>query len=152
MLETVIMKKLMIALAVIFGISLCASAKDNYAHDASVLPKAAQTTIANNFKAKVSLVKIDKDWGRVSEYEVILTDGSEISFDKDGNWENVEVNNSRSVPSAFVPAQVRKVVAGQQPGQRIVGVDRDRRGYDIELSNGIEMKFDKAGKFLGYDD
>ena len=97
-------------------------------------------------------MKIDKDWGRVSEYEVILTDGSEISFDKDGNWENVEVNNSRSVPSAFVPAQVRKVVAGQQPGQRIVGVDRDRRGYDIELSNGIEMKFDKAGKFLGYDD
>ena len=146
------MKKLMIALAVIFGIFLCASAKDTYAHDASVLPKAAQTTIANNFKAKVSLVKIDKDWGRVSEYEVILTDGSEISFDKDGNWENVEVNNSRSVPSAFVPAQVRKVVAGQQPGQRIVGVDRDRRGYDIELSNGIEMKFDKAGKFLGYDD
>ena len=28
---------------------------------------------------------------------------------------------------------------------------KERSGYDIELSNGIEMKFDKAGNFKRYD-
>lgn len=146
------MKKLLIACAMILGIAGFACARDSYARDASALPKAAQTTIANNFKSKVSLVKIDKDWGRISEYEVILTDGTEISFDKDGNWDNVEVNNTKSVPAAFVPKSIRAYVAKQQPGQRIVGIDRDRKGYDVELSNGIDLKFDKAGNFLRYDD
>ncbi len=146
------MKKLMIALAMILGVATFSTAKDIYAHDASALPKAAQTTIANNFKAKVSLVKIDKDWGRVSEYDAILTDGTEISFDSKGNWENVEVSNTKSVPAAFVPQAILNFIAKQQPGQRIVGIDRDRRGYEVELSNGIDIKFDKAGKFLSYDD
>lgn len=146
------MKKLLIALAMILGITGFAFAGDTYAHDASALPQTARTVIANNFKAKVSLVKIDKDWGRVSEYEVTLTDGTEINFDREGNWKNVEVSKSKSVPRAFVPQAVRNFVARQQPGQRIVSIERDRKGYDAELSNGIDLKFDKAGKFIRYDD
>ena len=146
------LKNFLIALVAVFTLTNCAQAKDTYAHDASVLPKAAQTTLAKNFKAKVSLVKIDKDFGRISEYEVILMDGTEISFDRDGNWENVEVNNDKSVPSAFIPAAIANFVKQQQPGQRIVGIDKERRGYDVELSNGIDLKFDKQGNFLRYDD
>lgn len=146
------MKKFLLSLVAIVGIALFTQAKDTYAHDASVLPKAAQTVIAKNFKAKVSVVKIDKDFGRISEYEAILTDGTEISFDRDGNWENVEVGNNSSVPAAFVPEAIRRYVAANQSGQRIVGIDKERHGYDVELSNGVEMKFDKAGTFLRYDD
>lgn len=146
------MKKLLVILTMLTCFIGYTSAKDTYAHDASVLPKAAQTVIANNFKAKVSLVKIEKDFGRVSEYEVILNDGTEISFDRDGNWENVEVNNTKSVPSTIVPKAIRAYVAKTHPGQRIVGIDKERKGYEIELSNGIDMKFDKAGQFLRYDD
>lgn len=136
----------------IIGITGFAWAKDTYAHDASVLPQAARTVISNNFKADVSLVNIDKDFGRISEYEVILTDGTEISFDRNGNWENVEVNNVKSVPTSMVPKTIRDYVAKQHAGQRIVGIDKERNGYDIELSNGIDMKFDKAGRFQRYDD
>lgn len=146
------MRKFMLAFAAILGFAVFAQAKDIYAHDAAVLPKAAQTTIANNFKSKVSVVKIDKDFGHISEYEVILMDGTEISFDSDGNWDNVEVNNSLSVPVAFVPAAVRNYVSRNQPGARIVGIDKERRGYDVELSNGVDMKFDLGGNFLRYDD
>lgn len=146
------MKKIMIVMSLILASVGMMSAKDIYAHDASVLPKAAQTVIANNFKAKVSVVKIEKDFGRVSEYEVILNDGTEISFDRDGNWDNVEVNNSKSVPNSMVPQAILAYVKSQHKGQRIVGIDKERNGYEIELSNGIDMKFDKAGKFLRYDD
>lgn len=146
------MKKFILMMTLLIGTVSMACARDEYAHDGSVLPKAAQTVISNNFKAKVSLVKIEKDFGRISEYEVILTDGTEISFDRDGNWDNVEVNNSKSVPASMVPQAIRTYVKNQHTGQRIVGIDKERNGYDIELSNGIDMKFDKAGKFLRYDD
>lgn len=146
------MKKFLLSLVAILGVALFAQAKDTYSHDASVLPKAAQATIANNFKAGVSVVKIDKDFGRVSDYEVVLTNGTEITFDRGGNWDNVEVNNSQSVPAAFVPKAIRDYVNANQKGARIVGIDKERHGYDVELSNGLELKFDKAGNFQRYDD
>ena len=145
------MKKILLMLGLILGISAVASAKDTYAHDDSVLPQAARTTIANNFKAKVSVVKIDKDFGRISEYEVILTDGTEISFDLNGNWENVETNKSKAVPSGFIPKAISDYVAKNQPGTRIVGIDKERNGYEIELSNGVDIKFNKDGQFIKYD-
>ncbi len=144
-------RKFLFALVAIIGISTTAMAGDKYAHDASVLPKAAQTTLANNFKSKVSVVKIDKDFGRISEYEVVMMDGSEITFDKDGNWKEVEVNISKSVPSGFVPAAITNYVKANQKGQKIVGIEKTRGGYDIDLSNGVEMKFDKAGNFVKFD-
>lgn len=129
-----------------------ASARDQYAHDASVLPKGAQTTLTKNFKSKVSIVKIDKDFGRVSEYEVVMTDGSEITFDKDGNWKDVEVSASKSVPTGFIPAGVAAYIKANQKGQRVIGIEKNRGGYDVELSNGVEMKFDKQGNFIRFDD
>lgn len=146
------MKKLFISLIAIVGIAVCAQAKDSYSHDAAVLPKAAQTTISQNFNSKVSVVKIDKDFGRISEYEVVLTDGTEITFDRNGNWDNIEVAGNKSVPSAFVPRTIRDYVDKNQSGMRIVGIDKERHGYDVELSNGIDMKFDTAGNFQRYDD
>ena len=138
------MKKIWILFAAVAMMAAAACARDTYAHDASVLPKAAQTVIANNFKSKVSVVKIDKDFGRVSEYEVIL---SELN-----NWDNVETSNTSSVPKAFIPQGIRDFVSKNHSGARIVGIDKERSGYDVELSNGIEMKFNKAGQFLRYDD
>ncbi len=146
------MKKFLLLLALITGLSTAASAKDTYAHDASVLPEAARTTIANNFKSKVSVVKIEKNLGRISEYEVIMTDGSEISFDRNGNWDNVETNNSKSVPAGFIPQAIRDYVAKNHKGTNIVGIDKERNGFEIELSNGVDIKFDKAGQFVRYDD
>lgn len=129
-----------------------ACAGDTYAHDASVLPAAAKSTLANNFKAGVSVVKIEKTLGMIKEYEVVLQDGTEISFDKDGNWENVETNKNKKVPSAFIPKGVQNFVSKTHPGTHVVGIDKERNGYDVELSNGIDIKFDKQGNFKKYDD
>ena len=129
-----------------------ASARETVSHDASVLPKAAQVLIKNNFKAKVNHIKIDKELGRVTEYDVVLTDGSEISFDRNGNWKEVEVANNASVPAAFVPNTVSAYVKQNQKNAKIVGIEKTHKGYTVELSNGVEMKFNPNGKFLHYDD
>ncbi|MBD5269998.1 MAG: hypothetical protein HDS43_05215 [Bacteroides sp.] len=145
------MKKLMICALLAAGFVMSAQAKDIYAHDASVLPKAAQTTLANNLKSKVSVVKIDKDFGRVDEYEVVMTDGVVVTFDRDGNWKEVETNNRSSVPSAFVPKGISTYVAKNHRGAKIVGLEKERNGYDVELSDGVDIKFNAKGEFVKYD-
>lgn len=145
-------KKILLSVLLVFGMAAVASARDEISRDASVLPEAARTTIANNFKAKVSLVKIDKDFGRVSEYEVILTDGSEISFDSKGNWRQVETNAKTAVPRAFVVEGIRNFVKKNHAGQNVVGIEKERNGFEVELANGIDLKFDMNGNFIKYDD
>ncbi len=145
------MKKLLVLMMLAVGVVFGASAKDTYSHDPSVLPEAARTVVKNNFKSDISVIKIDKDFGRISDYEVILTDGTEIKFDRNGNWEDVECANSKSVPAGFIPQGVADYVKKNQSGTHIVGIEKDHGGYEVQLSNGVELKFNKQGEFQRYD-
>ena len=147
-----IMKKLLMVLFVMLCFGGAVACADTYAHDDSVLPTAAKTVIKKNFKSTVSVVKIDKDFGMVSEYEVVLTDGTEINFDSKGNWKEVEVGYNAAVPAAFIPQGVSNFIKANQQGTRVVGIEKKRGGYDVKLSNGVEMKFNSAGQFIKYDD
>lgn len=145
------MKKLFAALAML-TIVFAANARDTYSRNVNDLPKGAQATLTKNFKSKVSVIKIEKELGRISEYDVVMTDGSEISFDRDGNWKDVEVSKSSSVPAGFIPTAIANHVKQNHKKAKIVGIEKDRKGYDVELSDGLDLKFDKQGKFLRYDD
>ena len=100
-------KKLLLCLALAVA-TVSAAYADEYTHDSTILPQAARDVIHTAFKAEISVIKIDKDFGRVSEYEVVLTDGSEIQFDSKGNWKDVEAARGKSVPGIFVAGDLRK--------------------------------------------
>lgn len=144
------MKRILLMMVMIAGM-LSASARDTYSHDVNILPAAARATIKNNFKSEVSHIKIEKDWGRVSEYDVVLTDGSEITFDRNGNWKTVEVRRNASVPSVFIPSAIATYIKQNQNNVAIIGIEKKRSGYEVELSNGVDMVFNSHGKFLKYD-
>lgn len=145
------MKKLMmVAITAIISV-VAVQARSNYRQDASVLPVVAQSVVRTNFKAPVSLVKVDKDFGRVSEYEVILTDGTEITFDRQGAVKEIETARTSAVPSAFIPQPVAMYVAKYHPNYKIVGFEKQRKGCEVTLSNGLELKFDQTGNFVKYD-
>lgn len=144
------MKKLFLILAVVFGI-ISASARDNYSHDVNILPEAAQTALKQNFKSEVSHIKIGKEFGRIRAYDVVMTDGSEISFDKHGNWKEVEVSSTGSVPSAFIPNPIKTFVNNNQNRAKVTGIEKKNFGYEVELSNGQDVKFTEKGKFIRYD-
>ena len=57
-----------------------------------------------------------------------------------------------AVPSVIVPQQIREFVTAKYPNQKIVGVSRDRRGYDVQLSNGYELGFDRKFRLVDFDD
>lgn len=145
------MKKILISLLAVMAIALPVLASDTYSRDASVLPAPARTVLKNSFKAGVSLVKIDKELFS-TEYEAILTDGTEVKFDDKGNWKEVECPADKSVPASFVPAPIRNWMKTNHKGTHIIGIEKDRKGYEIKLSNGIEAKFNRQGAFKRYDD
>ncbi len=145
------MKKILLLLTVIIASVGIASASDSYTRDTSLLPAPARQLIESSFNANVSVIKIDKTLGRVQEYEVVLTDGTEIEFDRDGNWKNVEVGANKSVPDALVPSAITNYVRQNQRGTKIIGIEKERNGFEVTLSNGFDLKFDKNGNFLRFD-
>ena len=145
------MKKFLTLLLLAVSV-LSVSARDTYSRDVNVLPASARTVLNNNFKSKVSFIKIDKTLGSIDEYEVVLQDGSEITFDKNGNWKDIEVRAKASVPSSMVPAGITNFVKKNQKNSNIIGIEKDRGGYTVDLANGVEIKFDKNGNFVRYDD
>ena len=144
------MKKLMLILAVVI-VAFSTSARNNYSHNAADLPNSAQTILKNNFKAGVSHIKIEKDFGKIKEYDVVLTDGTEVTFDSHGNWKDIEVRQNASVPSSLVPKAISEYIKLNQKKVKITGIEKNRSGYEVELSNGVEIKFNSEGQFLRYD-
>ena len=68
-----------------------------------------------------------------------------------GNWKEVEVSESGSVPAKVIPAAILKYVKTNHKGLRVIGIEKKRSGYEVELSNGLDMEFDARGNFLRYD-
>lgn len=146
------LKRIIMGMAIMMARVFSASASDSFSRDVSILPTVAQELIGKNFKANVSLIKVDKTLGHIDEYDVVLTDGTEISFDRQGNLKEIETSQSKSVPKGLVPASIARYITSSHKGQHIVSLERKRNGWDIELSNGIDIRFDKEGNFLRYDD
>lgn len=112
----------------------------------SELPKAAQSLITKYFP-KDQVRKVEKDNGRRGmEYEVDFTSGAEVDFTSDGNWKEVKAARGTSVPSAIVPTAIAKYVTTNFEGQTIVEISRKRGGYEVELSNGSELKLTEDAK------
>lgn len=145
------MKKFLLAIGILLYVSVSGAARDNYARDEASIPSVAREIIKNNFKGKFSFAKIDKTMGKITEYEVVLTDGTEITFDSKGNWKEIEASVDKGVPSSMVPDKISEYVKAHHKGAKIVGIDKGRNGYEVELSTNIDIKFDNSGNFQRYD-
>lgn len=114
------------------------------------LPAAAQTFISKYFGGKqMSLVKKDKE-GMKTHFDVIFADGTKLEFDNKGEWRDIEAKKD-GVPAELVPAEISSYVSQNYPGQRILQIDRTRTRYEVDLSNGLELKFNKRFKLVGID-
>ncbi|MBQ6725032.1 MAG: PepSY-like domain-containing protein [Bacteroidales bacterium] len=96
---------------------------------------------------EVSTVFYDTD---DKEYEVRFSDGSKIEFDKKGSWEEIEDRDN--VPATVMPQPIRDYLATNHKNTKVRKISADRRGYEVELLGDMELKFNKKGKFLRYDD
>ena len=85
------------------------------------------------------------------KYEVIFTNRSRIEFDKNGIWTNVDCRNS-VVPSEIIPKAIKHHVQTHYPDQKVVQIEKENRGYEVELSKGLSLEFDKNIRLIDIDD
>lgn len=145
------MKKILIILAAVLFTAGAVSARDRVYNSADPLPEAAKTMLKTHFpKLTVNHVKVDKDLTK-TEYEAILSDGTEVDFNKDGEWKAID-RGHKAVPEAVILRPIREYVSSNYPGTAIVEIDKGRNDYEVTLANGVDLKFDRAGNFLRIDD
>jgi hypothetical protein len=82
----------------------------------------------------------------------VLADGTQIDFDTDHMWDKIQCAMTTSMPTALVPAPILAHLQTNFPGAMILKIDKERYGYEIELTNGIEMKFNNQGALMEVDD
>jgi uncharacterized protein YuzE len=115
------------------------------------LPASAKTFVKKYFpQATIEYATKDTEFMGTT-YEVRLSDGTEVDFDKKGNWDNVDCK-TKAVPASLVPAAIAQYVKAHYPNTVIVKIDKERGGYEIELSNDLDLKFNSKGKLIGIDD
>jgi len=118
----------------------------------SQLPKRAQTFVKTHFSEKdVAASMLDKEEVFRKEYAVVLHNGTKIEFDRKGEWEKVKVR-SGAVPSEIIPSGILQHIRKNFPDAHVKELERSRNRYEVEISNGLELEFDKKGKLLKIGD
>ncbi len=144
-------KSLLLVGIFVIGFITTVNAGTDVAIEVSQLPAKAQQTLSANFpKQKIALAKMEKEVFSQS-YDVILTDGTKVEFDSQGEGTSVE-SYRQSVPSQFIPSQIKSEVKRLYGDMSIYEIERDKKGYEVKLQNGLELKFNKKMQLTDIDD
>ncbi|WP_455585688.1 PepSY-like domain-containing protein [Bacteroides sp.] len=144
------MKKLLLLFVCLFTFQAIVKADDDKPVQISQLPQAAQQFIKTHFgNSKVAIAKMESDWFDKS-YDVIFTNGNKLEFDKQGNWKEVDCKYS-AVPATVIPAQILKYVSENYPDAKVLKIERDKKDYEVKLSNKWELKFDLQFNLIDID-
>lgn len=117
---------------------------------AGELPAAVIEYIETYFPAQ-PIDKAVKEFDmRSTWYEVDFKNGVELKFNEAG--EILEMESDLALPDAALPANVVSYVKENYAGHYIVGWEKEKKGQEIELNDGTELKFNKDGEFVREDD
>ena len=115
------------------------------------LPKEAQMFLTQHFEGiEVLYAKADCDMGVVMSYDVVLKGDVKIEFNRSGEWTSVDCERNR-VPNDVLPRGVLDYVSKGFAEAYVVEIEKGLRGYEVKLSNDIDLEFDKDGKFMRVD-
>lgn len=124
---------------------------DKVTNNINELPQVSRTFLSNYFNGnKVSHIKIDKDLFLIDSYNVILTDGTSVEFNREGEWKEVK-SFQQNIPDTLIPAEVKQYVSQNYPSQKIMAVERGKRKVSVDLANGLELEFDLNGNLIDID-
>lgn len=135
------MKKLFLLWIVLFSFQAIARADGDKPIKVNRLPDKAQQFIKQYFANNdVAMAKVESSWLEKT-YTVIFTNGDKVEFNKNGVWEEVNCKYS-SVPAKVIPTAILNYVTANHPGERILKIERDKKNYEVKLSNKWKLTFD----------
>ncbi len=119
----------------------------------SKLPSSSREFLKTHF-AGVAITHIvcDKELFD-KDYSVYLANGFEVDFVKSGAWDEVD-GHASALPQSVIellPAGIAQYVNATFPDYKIVTVNKEHFGYEIELNGDIELEFNSNGEFTRMD-
>ena len=140
------MKTIVISAAVLF--TAAASAQKTL--EISDLPSPALSFIEKHFAGiPVKKAKKDSEHGEKG-YKVILSDGTEIEFRKDGSYREVD-GNKKPIPTDFIDPKITSYIAQHYPKRKITHIDYRHKDVEVDLTGKVDLDFAKDGTFLKGD-
>lgn len=120
---------------------------DDRVVSASQLPQSAQDYINKFLPGKtIANVVADDD-----DINVTMQSGERLEFDLGGNIKKIEAYPE--LPAAVIDKRIVSDVKTIDPQAKIVKIDRnDYGGFEVKLSNGMEINYDASCQRLGFDD
>lgn len=140
---------------ILFSFTACNNDDDNNETEINFaeLPEASRILIESNFTGTTASRVIKKNTPDTDGtlYEVWLNNNFEIDFDESGNWTDIDGNNQQ-VPNALIPEPILAYTQTNYPSPLFIEViDKEPYGYQVEISNDVELKFNSDGTFIGID-
>jgi len=114
------------------------------------LPTKAKTFVRTYFDHyDIRFVKIEMTMTR-TDYTVQFENGMKIEFNSNGDWD--EVNSpSDCLPSDFLNNMIINHLNKNYPDCCLHVISKGKHKFEVELTNGLELVFNKKGEFLRYD-
>lgn len=112
------------------------------------LPEQSRTFLQTNFNG-FQVNRATKDVSSFDEYyEIFVNNGITIDFNRIGEWTEVD-GNGLSIPTSFIDEEIVSYINTNYPTFPIENIDKKPYGYDVDLINNTELRFDTSGNFIG---
>lgn len=144
------MRILMIAICCMMSFNIVANAGNDKPINVNELPAKAQTLLTKHFNGqKVMLTTIES--GVVSRsYDVVLRNGTKLEFDKKGNLTEIDCKQG-IVPSQLIPQPIKNYLKENYRGEAVRKIELNKKEYEVELTNGIDLTFNKHFQLIDID-
>lgn len=82
-------------------------------------------------------------------YEVMMNDNSVIELDKKGEWVNVTC--MEGIPESVIPMPIRVYIKRRFEKQVVTRISRSKDGYQLEMTTGVTLSFNKKNQLIKVD-
>lgn len=140
----------MIVICCMISCNKVANAGNDKPISVNALPVKAQTLLSNHFNGqKVLLATIES--GVISRsYDVVLHNGTKLEFDKKGNLTEIDCKQG-IVPAQLIPQAIKNYLKDNYAGQSVKKIEISKNEYEVKLSNGLDLTFNKHFQLIDID-
>ncbi|MCD7936875.1 MAG: PepSY-like domain-containing protein, partial [Tannerellaceae bacterium] len=147
------MKKIgFLILSLFITIGIAYADNDKITTDVNELPAGSREFIARWFTdTNIAHIKIEQNLMGTKGYEVLLTNGIDLEFNREGEWTEID-GNGALLPEEILPSGITSQLRTNYPGHSILKMEKKRNNHwEVKLTNQLELTFDQAGRLVDID-
>ncbi|MGO3194433.1 MAG: PepSY-like domain-containing protein [Sphingobacterium sp.] len=146
------LKNLSVAMLMVTVLASCDKDDNEEIIKTEDLPATGQSFLKEHFgDQKIISVEKENEGSEGIEYEARLDNGVVVKFDKDGVWKEADAPANLYLPTAFILPTIVNYVGTEYPDAGINDIDKERAGFDVELTSGLDLVFNLDGDFVRID-